>query len=207
MRYAFLLVSLMGLAGCGASVSNTVTASNQPAYQFKCGGWFDSKVDCNLKASEICPYGYNPISSGPRPPRRHLRRATAEPGRHPAAADDLIRTASAPPRSGPAEQARRKQREACRLRYRHLRPCCWTARRWVTRRRVPVPPQPTRPAPSGPRWRTGSPRPGWANASAASSVSEVLSQSPRSPSLLDAVEIGEVGDAVVDREVGRCRHS
>lgn len=65
MRYAFLLVSLMGLAGCGASVSNTVTAANQPAYQFKCGGWFDSKVDCNLKASEICPYGYNPISSGP----------------------------------------------------------------------------------------------------------------------------------------------
>ena len=60
-----MLGAMLGLAGCGTDVSNTMTADNRPAYEFRCGGLFDSKVDCNLTASEYCPYGYNPVTSGP----------------------------------------------------------------------------------------------------------------------------------------------
>jgi hypothetical protein len=67
MRYLPLL--LLALAGCssswnpvGPSVSQTV-ANGQPAYEFHCGGWFDTRTSCNLKASEMCPYGYYPLDA------------------------------------------------------------------------------------------------------------------------------------------------
>ncbi len=58
-----LTVLLLALAGCGPSVSQIVTAEGRPAYEFRCGGLLDSKTDCNLKASEMCPYGYHPVAS------------------------------------------------------------------------------------------------------------------------------------------------
>jgi hypothetical protein len=59
-----LLLALFGLAGCGTSVSAFTFADGRPAYELRCGGVFDTKIDCNLKASEICPGGgYEPIDS------------------------------------------------------------------------------------------------------------------------------------------------
>jgi hypothetical protein len=63
MRIA-LLLALFGLAGCGTSVSQVVLPDRRPAYLLSCGGIFDTKMDCNLKASEICPGGgYEPVDS------------------------------------------------------------------------------------------------------------------------------------------------
>ncbi|GAC1487500.1 MAG: hypothetical protein NVS2B11_13100 [Acetobacteraceae bacterium] len=62
MRY-LLLTGLFGLAACGTSVYNTTTAGGAPAYEFHCGGLLDSKIDCNLAASSMCPNGYNPVYS------------------------------------------------------------------------------------------------------------------------------------------------
>lgn len=63
MRIA-LLLALFGLAGCGTSVTQVALPDGRPAYELHCGGIFDSKIDCNLKASEICPGGgYEPIDS------------------------------------------------------------------------------------------------------------------------------------------------
>ncbi|HYZ62822.1 MAG TPA: hypothetical protein VE650_10245 [Acetobacteraceae bacterium] len=57
-----LLIALFGLAAC-SSVSQTASVDGLPAYEARCGGLFDSKMDCNLTASEVCPSGYNPIDS------------------------------------------------------------------------------------------------------------------------------------------------
>jgi len=61
---AILMISALALAGCSSAVPTT-TADGRPAYEFRCGGIFDSKVDCNVDASRMCPYGYNPVDSGP----------------------------------------------------------------------------------------------------------------------------------------------
>ncbi|MBV8912523.1 MAG: hypothetical protein JOZ05_05700 [Acetobacteraceae bacterium] len=63
MRIA-LLLALFGLAGCGTPVSEVTLPDGRPAYELRCGGIFDTKIDCNLKASEICPGGgYEPVDS------------------------------------------------------------------------------------------------------------------------------------------------
>ena len=63
-----LLASLglagLGLTGCSSAVA-TATADGRPAYEFRCGGLLDSKMDCNINASRMCPLGYNPVESGP----------------------------------------------------------------------------------------------------------------------------------------------
>lgn len=59
-----LILAVFGLAGCGTSVSSFPLSDGRPAYELRCGGMFDTKIDCNLKATEICPGGgYEPIDS------------------------------------------------------------------------------------------------------------------------------------------------
>ena len=59
-----LPIVLLILAGCGST--GVVTASNgRSAYQTTCGGLFGSQLDCNVKATEMCPSGFNPIESSP----------------------------------------------------------------------------------------------------------------------------------------------
>jgi hypothetical protein len=60
---ALPLLALLGLAACGVSVGQTRTPDGRVAYELRCGGLFDTKVDCNLKASEICPGGFDPVDS------------------------------------------------------------------------------------------------------------------------------------------------
>jgi hypothetical protein len=63
MRFV-LLLGLFGLTACGTSVDQITLASGQPAYEMHCGGLFETKIDCNLTASEICPGGgYEPLDS------------------------------------------------------------------------------------------------------------------------------------------------
>lgn len=64
-----LLPLLLILAGCG-SVSQVTAANGSAAYQVDCGGLlgsgiFGNKLDCNMKASQMCPSGFNPIDSPP----------------------------------------------------------------------------------------------------------------------------------------------
>ena len=63
MRYVLLCTLI--LAGCAPSIEQVVTPDGRQAYAFHCGGLFDSKVDCNFKASQICPKGYYPLDSSP----------------------------------------------------------------------------------------------------------------------------------------------
>ena len=58
-----MLLALFALAGCVSSVGQTATVDGRPAYEARCGGLFDTKIDCNLTASEICPNGYTPLDS------------------------------------------------------------------------------------------------------------------------------------------------
>ena len=59
-----LLLALFGLAGCGTSVSEVTLPDGRPGYVLRCGGIFEAKIDCNLKASEICPGGgFEPVDS------------------------------------------------------------------------------------------------------------------------------------------------
>ena len=58
-----ILPLLLILAGC--SSQSVVTTANGSAYQVGCGGLFGNKLDCNIKANEMCPSGFNPISSPP----------------------------------------------------------------------------------------------------------------------------------------------
>jgi hypothetical protein len=60
---ALCLFALLGLAACGVSVNETATADGRHAYELRCGGFFETKMDCNLKASEICPGGFEPVDS------------------------------------------------------------------------------------------------------------------------------------------------
>ncbi len=57
--FPFLLI----LAGC--SSSGVVTTANGRAYEVDCGGLFSTKLDCNIRANQICPTGFDPISSPP----------------------------------------------------------------------------------------------------------------------------------------------
>ena len=64
-----LLPILLVLAGCTSSHVIT-TANGSSAYQVDCGGVFNtglfgSKLDCNRKAQEMCPSGFNPLTSPP----------------------------------------------------------------------------------------------------------------------------------------------
>ena len=64
-----ILPLLLVLAGCN-SISQVRTASGGTAYQADCSGLFGSglfgsKLDCNMKASELCPSGFDPITSPP----------------------------------------------------------------------------------------------------------------------------------------------
>ena len=58
-----LLALLLVLSGC-TSVG-VVTVANGSAYQVDCGGLFGTKLDCNKKAQETCPSGFNPLTSPP----------------------------------------------------------------------------------------------------------------------------------------------
>ena len=65
-----LISALLVLAGCGSSSSVVTTASGTSAYQVECGapfgtGLFSTKLDCNRQAQEMCPSGFNPITSPP----------------------------------------------------------------------------------------------------------------------------------------------
>ena len=57
------LALLLMLAGCGPPTP--VNTANGTAYQVDCGGPFSSKLDCNYKASQMCPSGFQPIASPP----------------------------------------------------------------------------------------------------------------------------------------------
>jgi hypothetical protein len=57
------LVFLLILAGC--SQPSAVTTAGGPAYQVDCGGVFSTKLDCNMKATQMCPAGFQPIASPP----------------------------------------------------------------------------------------------------------------------------------------------
>lgn len=51
------------LSGCGG-VSQVTTAKGG-AYRADCGGPFSTKLDCNVRANQMCPSGFDPISSPP----------------------------------------------------------------------------------------------------------------------------------------------
>lgn len=57
------MVLLLILAGC--SQQGAVTTASGSAYQVECGGMFSTKLDCNLKATQMCPAGFQPIASPP----------------------------------------------------------------------------------------------------------------------------------------------
>ena len=57
------LAVLLVLAGC--SQQGVVATANGSAYQVSCGGVFSTKLDCNFKANQMCPSGFQPISSPP----------------------------------------------------------------------------------------------------------------------------------------------
>jgi hypothetical protein len=58
-----ILPLLLVLAGC--SQSSVVNTANGSAYQVDCGGPFSTKLDCNKRAQEMCPSGFNPLTSPP----------------------------------------------------------------------------------------------------------------------------------------------
>lgn len=58
-----ILPLLLILAGC--SSSGVVRTSNGSAYQVDCGGPFSTKLDCNMKANQMCPSGFDPVASPP----------------------------------------------------------------------------------------------------------------------------------------------
>ncbi len=63
-----LLPLLLILAGCNST--STVATANGSAYEVGCGGLFGSgvfgsKLDCNVKANQMCPSGFNPLTSPP----------------------------------------------------------------------------------------------------------------------------------------------
>lgn len=58
-----LLPILLVLAGC--SSEHAVTTASGSAYQVDCGGVFDTKLSCNKRAQEMCPAGFNPLTSPP----------------------------------------------------------------------------------------------------------------------------------------------
>lgn len=58
-----LLPILLVLAGC--SSGGVVNTANGSAYQVDCGGFFSTKLDCNKRAQEMCPSGFNPLTSPP----------------------------------------------------------------------------------------------------------------------------------------------
>lgn len=58
-----LLPILLVLAGC--SSEHVVATANGSAYQVDCGDFFSTKLDCNKRAQEMCPSGFNPLTSPP----------------------------------------------------------------------------------------------------------------------------------------------
>lgn len=42
-----------------------VSTANGSAYQVDCGGLFSTKLDCNKRAQEMCPSGFDPLTSPP----------------------------------------------------------------------------------------------------------------------------------------------
>lgn len=58
-----LLPLLLVLAGCNST--SVVSTANGSAYQVDCGGFFSTKLDCNKRAQEMCPSGFNPLTSPP----------------------------------------------------------------------------------------------------------------------------------------------
>ncbi len=58
-----LLPILLVLAGC--SSESVVTTASGSAYQVGCGGLLDTKLSCNKRAQEMCPSGFNPLTSPP----------------------------------------------------------------------------------------------------------------------------------------------
>ncbi|MDP9096493.1 MAG: YgdI/YgdR family lipoprotein [Pseudomonadota bacterium] len=58
-----LLPILLVLAGC--SSDRVIKTANGSAYQVDCGGLFDTKLSCNKRAQEMCPAGFNPLTSPP----------------------------------------------------------------------------------------------------------------------------------------------
>ena len=60
------VLTILALAGC--SGQHVVATSNGSAYQVDCGGplgLFGTKLDCNKRAQEMCPSGFNPLTSPP----------------------------------------------------------------------------------------------------------------------------------------------
>ena len=58
-----LLPLVLILSGCASA--STVQTAKGSAYQIDCGGPFNTKLDCNVRASRICPAGFETISSPP----------------------------------------------------------------------------------------------------------------------------------------------
>lgn len=54
---------LLTMAGC--SSVGVIKTANGSAYQVDCGGLLGTKLDCNKKAQELCPSGFNPVTSPP----------------------------------------------------------------------------------------------------------------------------------------------
>ena len=59
-----LIPFLAVLASCN-STGQITAANGRSAYETTCGGLFGSQIDCNLKASQLCPSGFDPIESSP----------------------------------------------------------------------------------------------------------------------------------------------
>lgn len=58
-----LLPILLVLAGCTSD--HVITTASGSAYQVDCGGLLDTKLSCNKRAQEMCPAGFNPLTSPP----------------------------------------------------------------------------------------------------------------------------------------------
>lgn len=58
-----LLPILLVLAGCTSD--HVITTASGSAYQVDCGGLLDTKLSCNKRAQQMCPAGFNPLTSPP----------------------------------------------------------------------------------------------------------------------------------------------
>ena len=58
-----LLPILLVLAGCTSD--HVISTASGSAYQVDCGGLLDTKLSCNKRAQQMCPAGFNPLTSPP----------------------------------------------------------------------------------------------------------------------------------------------
>ena len=49
---------LLLLAGCSGTSAVPIIVQGRQAFSISCDGEFSSALDCNKKASEVCPSGY-----------------------------------------------------------------------------------------------------------------------------------------------------